>query len=469
MKQFWDRLERRGKVGFVVGIIMLVLLSIFMLLWLLRQDYVVLFSGLAPEDAAAMTVELDKEKVPYQLGGDGSTILVAAERVHKVRLKLVSKNLPRHGVVGFELFNEADFGMTEFAQKVNYQRALQGELSRTILSLDEVAAVRVHLAMPDQSLFRNGNNNAKASITLTLKPQRQLNLAQVQGIQRLVSSAVPNSAPEDITVVDQHGMALSRRADASGAESASAAKLDMKRDIEAYLSRKAIAMLEQAFGEGKALVTVDVDLNYDQVKVTMDDVVPAVPQRAGGKSAGVVVKERKSRDVASTATSATTLEATAPAESEEVEYQVGHRVQQVVSTPGNLEHVRVAVVISKAVDAPTQDQIKALVATAVGVNKARGDEIAIYAVPDMVQKPESPRASPALGDAPPPAKSSNSQDIWLLGGAGGLLLMTLMLLGWWVLRPARVMRSAETMTDAQRTALLRQIEGWLQSETRQAS
>ncbi|HZV65291.1 MAG TPA: flagellar M-ring protein FliF, partial [Telluria sp.] len=130
----WEGLDRRARVGAALGCVLIAGLMVALAVWAYRPDYQVLFADMAPRDAAAMSAELDKMKTPYQLGDDGNTILVPRDLVYKTRLKLMGKDVPLHGAVGFEVFNNADFGMTEFVQKVNYLRAVQGELTRTILS-----------------------------------------------------------------------------------------------------------------------------------------------------------------------------------------------------------------------------------------------------------------------------------------------------------------------------------------------
>ena len=160
-----------------------------------------------------MIEELDRMKVPYRLDDGGGSILVPEELVHKTRLQLVGKNLPLHGAVGFEIFNNTDFGMTEFTQKVNYQRALQGELTRTIMALEEVQSARVHLALPESSLFKREQSRPKASVALAVRPGQSLARDQVAGIQRLVAAAVPGIDADDVTVLDQKGVTLSRRSE----------------------------------------------------------------------------------------------------------------------------------------------------------------------------------------------------------------------------------------------------------------
>ena len=145
----------------------------------LRKPDVILFSNLRPTDAATIVAELDKKKVPYRLADDGTTILVSADKVDATRLGILSQDLPLKGSVGFELFNKSDIGLTEFAQKINYQRALQGELSRTIMAIDAVDTARVHLSLPEDTIFRDDKRSPKASIALTLKPGRSLSTTSV--------------------------------------------------------------------------------------------------------------------------------------------------------------------------------------------------------------------------------------------------------------------------------------------------
>src|SRR5262249_51636316 len=157
----------------------------------------------------------------YRLENDGTTILVDKSQVHALRLKLLGKSGTLKSAVGFEIFNNTDFGMTEFAQKINYQRALQGELARTIQSLDEVKNARVRLVLPESGLFKKSGQKPKASITLAIKEGRSLAPEQVVGIQRLVAAAVPEIEPSAVTIADQRGVTLTRAAGNEGEEAAS--------------------------------------------------------------------------------------------------------------------------------------------------------------------------------------------------------------------------------------------------------
>jgi len=174
----------------------------------LRTPYGVLFSNLRTADAATIVEDLDKRKVAYQLRDGGATILVPAGAVDATRLAVMSEDLPLKGQVGFELFNKSDMGLTEFAQRINYQRALQGELARTIMSLDSVDTARVHLSLAEESVFRDDRRPAKASATLVARPGREVTPATVAGVQHLIAAAVPDLDPANVVVLDQHGAVM---------------------------------------------------------------------------------------------------------------------------------------------------------------------------------------------------------------------------------------------------------------------
>lgn len=187
-------------MAFVAGAVWLVFL---------RPPDSVLFSNLRPLDAATIVSELDRQKVPYHLRDGGTTILIAADKVDATRLSILGQDLPLKGTVGFELFNKSDIGLTEFEQRINYQRALQGELARTIMALDEVDTARVHLSLPEPTVFRDDRRAPRASIALTLKPGQRLSPADVTGIQRMVAAAVSDLDAADVVVIDGEGQVVS--------------------------------------------------------------------------------------------------------------------------------------------------------------------------------------------------------------------------------------------------------------------
>ncbi len=376
MNEFWQGMSRRRRIGFGVGLTAILGATIALGLWLLRTDYEVLFANLSAPDAAAMTGELDRMKTPYRLGADGTSILVDRSTVHATRLKLMGKDLPLHGAVGFELFNNSDFGMTEFAQKINYQRALQGEITRTILSLAEVESARVHLAFPEESLFRRDQAKAKASIALALRHGQSLRPEQVSGIQRLVSAAVTGIAPGDVTIINQEGVALTRVV-ATDTPADVSTRLELKSEVEQALARKVNRVLERTFGEGRVLASVDVALDMNQVRITTED-VRGQTDRPGETPTGVIVRERETlRDESTAMVSA--RDGTAGGSSfRETEYQVGRRVEQVIGQPGSIQRLQVVAVVKDALDATQAAQVKALISASVGAVAERGDTVIVH-------------------------------------------------------------------------------------------
>lgn len=187
--------------------------------WFVRTDYAVLAARVRPEQAAAMVEQLKKDNVSYELKDGGTTILVPAGKADSERIEMAGDDLPLKGTVGFELFNQSDMGLTDFAQKVNYQRALQGEIARTIMSMDGIAYARVHLALPERSLFRTSASEPRAAVTVTPQPGVDIDPGRIAGIQRLVAASVPDLALDQIAVLDERGELLTPEfSDVPGAE-----------------------------------------------------------------------------------------------------------------------------------------------------------------------------------------------------------------------------------------------------------
>ncbi|MET0182994.1 MAG: flagellar basal-body MS-ring/collar protein FliF [Caulobacterales bacterium] len=202
-------MEQVRLAAIVFAVIIAVLVAIYFFAF--RQNYTVLFDNLEPAEAAAVVAELDKQKATYKLGNGGAQILVPEGKHDALRLSIAGSNLPLHGLEGFELFNESDMGLTDFAQKIKYQRALQGELARTIMMIDGVEDARVHIAMPERALFRGAQNTTKAAVTLVMRAPEYETPASIEGVQRLVAAAVPDLLTSDVVVLNAHGEVISPR------------------------------------------------------------------------------------------------------------------------------------------------------------------------------------------------------------------------------------------------------------------
>jgi flagellar M-ring protein FliF len=370
LKDTWHNAGVGTRSGLIGGVVVILALTLAATWWLLQSKNAVLFSDLEPADAAAVVSELERMKVSYKLGGDGTRILVSQDEVYEIRLKLLGSGLPLSGGVGFELFDKAEFGMTEFAQRINFQRAMQGELTRTITSLKEVKYARVHLVMPEASLFRQNKTSASASITLFLNPGALLDQQQTEGIQRLVSASVPGLDTTAVTIVDQYGKTISALTEEDSRAVSVTSRLEKKKEVETYLTEKTVRVLERTFGMGKAIVSIDVTLNFDQSKTTREEVIPGSNENRG------VVRKRESR--AQPGKGNNKKESVGELNTE-VEYRLGRSVAQIVSTPGGIQRLSVGVLVPVNTTEEQLRQIEDLVAMSVGLDPSRGDAIAVHA------------------------------------------------------------------------------------------
>jgi len=230
-------------------------------------NYGVLFSSLSQSDAADVVAKLKEQRIPYQLVMNGSAIKVPTDKVLETRLTLAGAGLPRGGGVGFEIFDQTNLGMTDFVQKLNYQRALQGELARTIRQFDQISAARVHIATPKESVFVEDQRPPSASISLTMRGRNKLNKSQIQAIVNLVGCAVSGLTEDNITVVDTAGHLLFRKR-GDGPGMLSSTQLEYQLKLENNLRNKLETMFEEVVGVGKVIARVSADVDFSQVDST---------------------------------------------------------------------------------------------------------------------------------------------------------------------------------------------------------
>ena len=271
LRQLGERFNQlsQGKKIAALSLVALALASlVVMSLWLKSPDYQLLYANLSNEDAGAVIEKLKSQKVPYEITNNGRTIRVASDMIHEVRLQLASEGLPEGSDVGLEIFEDTPLGMTDFIQKLNFQRALQGELTRTINSLDAVSQARVHLVIPKDNLFRKEKPKGKASVTLKIKSGKSLSEGQIQGIVHLVSASVGSIQASDVVIVDLKGNLLSGDKESSREAMVSASNFKHKLRVEKELQAKIIKMLEEALGTGNIIAKVSTDLDFEQVERT---------------------------------------------------------------------------------------------------------------------------------------------------------------------------------------------------------
>ncbi len=403
MNNFVAALQRFGigRLAAILGIGIGVAAALIALTMNLGEPKALLYSNLDLKEAGSITTALDQAGVKYEVKGDGSTIMVSRDQVASTRLMLSSKGLPTSGSVGYEIFDEANaLGQTDFVQQLNRQRALEGELARTIQSLDGVTSARVHLVLPKRQLFEEEAEQPSAAVTIGVGG-RAPSADQVQAIQNLVSSAVPNLKPGRVTVVDQHAKTLSAGEDGFGAQAADG----RRSDVEQRIAKTVTKLVEGVVGPGKARVNVTADLNLARVTVQQETFDPD-----GQVVRSETTNEETSRENQPDANGAVSASANIPggvgangeamnqSASSRTEsttnYEISKTVRTEVQEPGDMKRLSVAVAVD-GVTAAGQDgkpgaytprsaeemqRIEQLVRTAVGFNADRGDQVTVVNV-----------------------------------------------------------------------------------------
>jgi flagellar M-ring protein FliF len=267
-----ERLRAQPKLPLIVGAAALVAAAAAFMLWSRAPDYKVLYTNVSDRDGGAIIASLAQMNVPYRFAEGGSAILIAADKVPEVRLKLAAQGLPKGGGVGFELMDNQKFGTSQFAEQVNYQRGLEGELARSIESIGTVESARVHLALPKPSLFVREQKKPSASVVLSLHRGRGIDEGQVSAIVHMISSSVPELDPKSVTVVDQRGNLLS--AANAGARGLDVSQLKYAQEIEQGYIRRIEAILQPILGASNVRAQVAADIDFSVVERTEEKFAP---------------------------------------------------------------------------------------------------------------------------------------------------------------------------------------------------
>ncbi|MBI5815796.1 MAG: flagellar M-ring protein FliF [Nitrospinae bacterium] len=419
-----------------------------------KPDYQVLFSSLSQEDAGAITQKLSADRIPYQLMADGSAILVPAERVHELRLSLATQGLPAGGGVGFEIFDKSTFGMTDFVQKLNFKRAMQGELSRTIGQMKEVRSSRVHIAIPEKKLFGKEDTGPTASVVLQLARRGALNKDQVMGIVHLVASSVEGMKPENVTVVDTEGRLLSGGEPSDEAARLSSTQNEYRNNMERDIEKNITSMIENVVGSGKVVTRVTADMDFTKIERTEkkfdpNSQVARSEQRSESKATGAqspggvpgIQSNIPGGEVA-------TMTAAAPAQNSQSQETVNYEINEVVShiqeQVGGVKKLSIAVIVDgkyaakegapagaekefQPRTAEELNQLSELIKTAAGVNVGRGDQVTVQSAPFDTSKFDTD-----ITDAKAETDRQFYMEVVKYVGIGALVLALFIL----ILRPA---------------------------------
>ena len=385
---YWKKQSSGRQITLVSLILAALILTPVLVSWANAPSYAVAYSGLSEADASQIVQKLDENNIPYQLKNSG-TIEVPTDQVYPVRLLMAREGLPESSTVGYELFSGTTMlGMTEFSQQVNYQRAVEGELQRTIGSLEAVQAVRVHLVIPEKTLLTSDQGMSTASVTIQVKPGHALDGDQVRSITHLVASSVEGLKPENVVVVDTEGNML---ADGTGAEIAmDASQKDEQRAAEqAYateVQKRVQGILDTILGPNRSVVQATVEMDWTQREVTSNTYEPtAVAIRSsqiinensteGGTEGGVPGAETNlpAGEETTVETGGSTYE-----RSEEIlNYEVSQIQSHEIVAPGKVSRLSVSVMVDGISDQVQMDAIKAAVEVAAGIDTTRGDQIVV--------------------------------------------------------------------------------------------
>jgi flagellar M-ring protein FliF len=266
------RLRANPRIPLIIAAAAATAIIVAMVLWAKAPDYRVLYNNLSNEDGGAIVTQLTQMNIPYRFEENGGALMVPAEKVHELRLRLAQQGLPKGGAVGFELLDKEKFGISQFSEQVNYQRALEGELSRTIETLGPVKSARIHLAMPKPTLFVREQKSPSASVTLNLQPGRALDEGQISAIVHMVSSSVAGLPPGNVTVVDQSGHLLTR-SDAAGRD-LNDAQLKYATEVESRYQQRIEAILGPIVGNGNVHAQVTAQIDFDTREQTEEQYKP---------------------------------------------------------------------------------------------------------------------------------------------------------------------------------------------------
>ena len=282
-QEWLTRVRANPKIPLMVAGAAAIAVIIALVLWAKTPDYKVLYSNLADQDGGAIVTQLTQMNVPYRFSDNGSAIEVPADKVYDLRLRLAQQGLPKGGAVGFELLDQEKFGISQFSEQVNYQRALEGELARTIETLGPVKNARVHLAMPKPSLFVREQKSPSASVTLSLEPGRALDEGQISAVVHMVSSAVAGLPPGNVTLVDQGGHLLTQSNTAG--RDLNDAQLKYAMDVESRFQRRIESILAPIVGSGNVHAQVTAQIDFANKEKTEEQYRPnSDPSQAAVRS-----------------------------------------------------------------------------------------------------------------------------------------------------------------------------------------
>jgi flagellar M-ring protein FliF len=451
--RIWNSLNPRQRISLILVPVLAVAVVYGLMKWKHDSDFRVLYNSLSPEDASAITEKMREGGIEYRLDETGATVLVPSAQIAEARLALAGAGLPKTGRIGFELFDRTNLGASDFAEQVNYRRALEGELERTVGTLTEVEQARIHITFAKESVFLDARQPSKATVVLRLRRGIALPQPSVVAIANLVASAVDGLSPDGVAIIDASGRLLSRpRAQGDAEAQLASANLDYQRQIESEFVAKVGAALEPLLGPDRFRVGVNVECDFTTSEESQDTVDPAksailtsqtTQESSGGAAAlggtpGTESNLPRPAVRAAGAGSSGMLRQTA-----NTTYQPSRTVKRTVSPRGAVRRVSTAVLLDQTIRwegtgpkvrkimvPPSAETIKAvhdMIASITGYNEPRGDQITVETLPFE----NTLAAEPPSSNAPPvkPVPDWSLKQPLVLGGAIAFILVIVLIGG----------------------------------------
>ncbi len=445
LTRIWNSLSITQRISLFVVPVVLIGAAFSFLRWKHESGFRILYSGLAPEDAAAVTTKMREAGIEYRLDETGASILVPSERLAEARLALAGAGMPRSGRIGFELFDRTNLGASDFAEQVNYQRALEGELERTVALLSDVESARIHLTFARESVFLDTRQPGKATVVLRLKHPGQISGSSVAAVANLVASAVEGLSPEAVSIIDGNGRLLNRpRSSDTGEARTAAVDLGYRQSLESDMLQRINSSLEPLLGAGKFRAGVSIDCDFtatDENEEVWDSTKSAVltsqtTEESNGSitTAGVPgTLTNLPRPPARSAGSGSGL----TRRTESLSYQPGHLVRHTVAPRGAVRKVYTSVLVDQNVrwegsgakaarilvppPAEVLKGVRDIVASIAGYDEKRGDQLTVETLPF-----ETTLTVEAPGPAPKPVAPVPGFDLKQPSLIGGVALAVLL-------------------------------------------
>ncbi|HEU5123975.1 MAG TPA: flagellar basal-body MS-ring/collar protein FliF [Verrucomicrobiae bacterium] len=404
----WKQLGASQRVSVLAATLVVVGGLISLALWSSRTDYGLLYGKLSDAESAKVIAALDDAKVPYKIGSGGGAILIPADKVYQMRMQLAGRGIPQGEGVGFEIFDKPNFGISDFVQRANYVRAVQGELSRTISQLNEIESARVMIVLPENRLLLDKDKHPTASVFVRVRGNTQLPTTAINSIRFLVANSVEGLKPNNVSIVDNLGNVLSENTDNDSLTGLTTTQLTARRNLEQYLGKKGQDVLEKVLGPGQAIVRVSADINFDTITRTEEKFDPdgqvirtqtkndenndSSTSNGGNTPAGLT--SNVATDTNSTQTAAAPVNNTKNRKTTStVEYEIGKTTSSVMQAAGGIKRLTTAVTVAARFEGEGADRkmvprtpeelekLRRIVQNAVGTDTSRGDQIALEELP----------------------------------------------------------------------------------------